>query len=362
MTADKKIKKIIFAAHDAGGADALMPVIKRLVRDRSFKILNLFTGPATAIARRNKITFINAEGYDATEIARRVADFCPRLVLTGTSSGVFIDKKVFRAARRLGVATAAILDSWINYSLQFNFHGRSKIISQDLPDHILVMDEIARREMIKEGFPKNKIIVTGNPHFDGFRKFRKVRATAFSRAVFIDQHLSELMKKGIHENLGYTELEVFRDLAKALEELRWRGELILKFHPGSQDLSRFNETIAHSTLHITKAKRSERLAAIFDRSHFVFGMTSMALFEAALGGKTVLSYQPGLKRKADPLISNRLGLSSAVYERQKLKPTLKKILVSRRASGGKLRQIKKYTKHNATREVLKVINSLSSID
>mgnify|MGYP001572234742 CR=1 FL=1 len=358
MVTRSKIKKIIFAAHDAGGFDALFPVIQKLRGRRAFKILNLLGGPAALIAKRNKIAYTDAHGSSDEEILEIVRSFSPDIVVTGTSSGVYIDKRTFRAARRLGIPTAAILDSWVNYSPQFILNNKQKVALSDLPDKILVMDDISRREMIQEGFPAKKIVITGNPHFASFKRFKKVPAGGPERAVFIDQHLSELMKSGIHEDLGYAEIEVFRDLVNALEDLNWRGELVIKFHPGSKDLTRFDRTIAGSGLKIVKAKENAELRDILDRSRFVFGMASMALFESALGGKTVLSYQPKLRRKTDHLISNRIGLSYAVYERSELKPMLKKVLFSDSPRAKYLRQIKKYTNKQAASKVIRVLLSM----
>ena len=57
----------------------------------------------------------------------------------------------------------------------------------------------------------------------------------------------------------------------------------------------------------------------------VVGMHSMALVEACLLGRPVLSVQPGL-RFADPLPTNRLGASRAVYRHEDLLPALDELL------------------------------------
>ncbi|MBI5147721.1 MAG: hypothetical protein HZA37_01035 [Parcubacteria group bacterium] len=352
MPIKNKIKKIIFATHDAGGADTLVPVIKRIAKNKLFSVKVLFSGPARLIAKKNKIKFIGVNGYTTDKIEKSVSFFGPDFILTGTSSGMHIDKALWRAAKKLGIPTAAILDSWVNYGRQFSFSGRRGVVQGKLPDHILIMDKTTRREMIAEGFPKERLIVTGNPHFDGFKKFKNIGFKSAKKILFIDQHFSELVASGVHENLGFAEIKVFGDLVNALEKLNWTGELLIKFHPGSKSLSRFDEIIAGSGLRIRKAKRGDDIRALIERNDLIFGMTSMALFEAALGGKIVCSYQPGLARKTDALISNRLGLSYHTRRASELPGLLKKLIGPSANLRVRNVGIRNYFHRNATQNVI----------
>jgi hypothetical protein len=350
-------KKIVFAAHDAGGMDAILPIFKKFKRNKKIQLLNLFSGPALKISQREKIVSEDAEKYKMEEIEKMVSVFQPDLIFTGTSSGIHIEKILLRIARKLGFKILAIMDFWINYNLQFSFNPTGILLPIDLPDYILVMDDLAKKEMISEGFPAEKLIITGNPHFDDFKKFRSP-AGVKEKIIFIDQHFSELVKCGIHEDLGYNELDAFSGAVSVLEEIGWKGDLIIKFHPGSQSQSRYDEIIKKSFLAIKKAPLEESLHSLFNKSNFVFGMTSILLFEAALGGKPVLSYQPGLKRKLDPLVTNRLGISHFAYSYPELQSKIAKLLELRQPTDIHQRFIDSYTKSKATERVIRFILSL----
>ncbi len=56
-------------------------------------------------------------------------------------------------------------------------------------------------------------------------------------------------------------------------------------------------------------------------SGLVFGLNSMVLLQAAVAGKKVVSYQPGLQGK-DPLVTNDYNLSKRVTNRDDLRAPL----------------------------------------
>lgn len=352
------MEKIIFAAHDKGGMDSLLPVIKKIRRSRKFKALLLLEGPAKILALENGWKCHDAATLNRRQVEKIVAGFKPSLIFTGTSSGVTVEKRLWKIARARGIPSAAIMDFWVNYHLQFSFSKDEKLKNAVLPDFILVMDDLARREMIAEGFPLPKIIISGNPHFESFRRYPAPPKRARNTVAFIDQHISELTKKGIHEDLGFDEKEVFRDLLRALQELRFQGKVALRFHPGSEDRTRYDAIIANSPIKVEKVSLDVPLRKFITESRAVVGMTSMALFEAALGGKLVLSYQPHPKRKVDPLISNRLGLSHFAYNHKDLKKTLGRILKFKKTSHKHTRLIELYTKSGATNKVISFIEEL----
>ncbi|PIR89061.1 MAG: hypothetical protein COU07_03150 [Candidatus Harrisonbacteria bacterium CG10_big_fil_rev_8_21_14_0_10_40_38] len=350
--------KILFSAYDAGGMDALTPVINK-IKDNKKYILKVFLGgPAKKIAKSEKIKFINCEKKTIKEIEDLIKKFKPDVICTGTSSGKTIEKIIWRIAKKEDIPTVAVVDFWINYNLQFSFSNKEKINKKNLPDLICLMDDLGKKEMIKEGFPKEILKITGNPHFENFKKFSKVNQKR-KKITYIDQHFSELIPKGIHDEIGFREQQVFDDFIKSLSENDWDGEVVIKFHPGSKTKNRYDATIKKSKIKIRKAKPKEKLDTLLEQSEFVAGMTSMALFEAALGGKFVVSYQPHQKKKIDPLISNRLGLSHFAYSYKKLKNVITKAIKGKYNDKNIKTIREKYTKIHATENVLHQIKNIS---
>ena len=62
-----------------------------------------------------------------------------------------------------GIPTLSIVDFWSNYTERFD----------TLPDKIAIIDEQMRQEMLAEGFPDDKLVITGQPAFDCLAEKRK---------------------------------------------------------------------------------------------------------------------------------------------------------------------------------------------
>lgn len=348
----KRRIKIIFAAQDPGGFNAVLPVIKELKKKKNFLLKLILANQAQDIAEREKINYQKGNRLTEKKLTKLIQEEHPDLIFTATSQGLSIEKRITKIAKAKKIKTLAIIDFWSNYKLRFSAPGTENLAY--LPDHILVIDKIMKKEMINQNFEPKRIIITGNPFFDGFPQLIKSKNKEEIISFFC-QPFSELFKKSDKAYLGYNEIQVFEDLVKVFEKLQIKIPIKIKFHPRAKRLNKFDKIIRNSKLNISIEKK---LTAedLIKKSKLVVGMNSMVLFQAAMMGKSVLSYQPNL-RKPDPLISNRLGLSMAVYKKKNLYPTLKRLL------SGKLPKrnqkiIEKYTQNKSTQ---KVIDSIESI-
>jgi hypothetical protein len=220
------------------------------------------------------------------------------MIVVGTSTGYdSLDKKFVRAAKKFGKKSVAILDSWVNYEIRFK---------DAETDYIFVMDELAKQDMLGAGFPEEKILVTGNPYFD---KFKKLDSKG-NEIIFFCQPFTEL-----ENSLGLNEVEILRDFAEVFKKL---GKKIkVKLHPRAKNLDKFDALDVEIT--------NEEVSDLIRKAELVIGMNSMALFEAAMSGKKVLSYQPGLT-VPDPLATNRMKITKAVYRKEDLENSIVEIL------------------------------------
>jgi len=345
----KRKHKIIFAAQDPGGFNAIFPVIKDL-KKKKFHLKVILAGESKEIAQRKKINYQDGNSLTDRLLLQLFNKESPDLVFTGTSIGESIEKRITRIARIKKIKTCAIIDFWSNYKLRFSNPKTKKL--DYLPDYFLVIDEMMKEDMIKKGFKAEKIFITGNPFFDTFPEPRKHKEKE-DLITFFSQPFSELFKKDSKEYLGFDEIQVLKDLIKVLERLRPKTSLIVKLHPRDKELNKFDKIVKNSKLNIL-IKKKEPVEDLIRKSKLVIGMGSAVLFQAVLMGKAVLSYQPNLK-KTDYLISNRLGLSRAVYKEKDLCPALKILLTS--PSKGDLKLREKYTQSNSTKEVIKFITN-----
>lgn len=355
MKKPKKIK-VIFAAQDPGGFNTILPVIKKLKKNSGFLLKIILANQSKDMAKNQRINYRDGNYLTEKTIARFFKKESPDLIFTATSVGYSLEKKIVKLAKRQKIKTVAIIDIWSNYKLRFSDPGTKNLTY--LPDYILVIDRLMKKEMISQGFDSKKLIITGNPFFDTFpiltSSSRKEKVISF-----FSQPFSESCKKD-KNYLDYSnEIQVFRDIVRALEKFQLKIPLKIKFHPRDTKLNKLDKIIKGSKLNISIEKK---LSAenLIKKSKLIIGINSMVLFQAAMMDKPVLSYQPNLK-KPDPLISNRLGLSWAVYKKKNLYPALKKLL-SIRGKKQNRELIKRYTQNKSTQKVIDFIINLLKND
>lgn len=341
----KKIFKIFFTAQDPGGFNAISPVIKKLKKEKNFQLKIILANQAKDFAKKAGINYLNGNKLTDKDLMRLVEKETPDLIFGATSAGSgAIEKRLIEVGRAQKIKTASLIDFWSNYKMRFGVR----------PDYILVIDEVMRKEMAKQGFRPSKLIVVGSPFFDTFSKLTKLRQSE-KIVSFFSEPFSENFKKGKAGFMGFNEVRVFSDLVDALERLQTKLPIVIKFHPKEKRINKFNEIIRQAKLDISIEKK---LSAedLIKKSKLVIGMNTIVLFQAALIGKKALSYQPDLNC-SDPLISNRLGLSCPVYKKKDLYPALKRLLDGKRRKFSKknLKIIEKYTKNNSTQKVIDFI-------
>lgn len=347
--------KVLFIAQDAGGFNSLAPVIERTrLLKHSYSVF--LAGASRKFARERDILFLDFEGKSESEVFNAISVYHPCIIVAGTSGGVSIDKFGIKAAHRLRISSVAVLDFWINYNIRFSFDNSKRLDPQALPDHILIMDEHARREMMKEGFSEKKLVITGNPSFDNIASVVTPKNIGRYKILFVDQPISESIEAGWHENYGYTEVQVFSDLLRALELSEIKADIFVKLHPRTTSVVKYRKHMRLNTekIRVRFFPATADHVSILKRVHLVFGMTSILLFESALAGKKVLSYQPGLT-KIDPLVSNRLHLTEFVYKENELSKVLESLLIRGGITMKKKKLIQKYTKSDATGKVMSFI-------
>jgi len=274
---------------DPGGRAALLPVIQQLQADAAVDVVS-----------GGKVDFLLAgtsmDGYEKTEI----------------------DK--YRGC----VPTLSVLDFWSNYRVRFADKLGNLAY---LPDTIAVMDDLAVKEMVEEGFPPERLVVTGQPAFDCLGDKKRDFTYARERATRLYYGCREGRKTIVFASqpharqpytIGYTEHTVLRLLIDALPD---NADLIIRPHPRENiaDLMQYME-IPRITV-----QRKEMVHELLMSADLVVGMNTELLVEACYLGCIVLSIQPGLIGR-DCLPTNRSGHSWALYDHTRLAGTLTTLL------------------------------------
>ena len=318
----KKNFKIIAACQDAGGCNAVYPVVKKLRREgHSIRLYASLYG--AKILRRKEAVFseLSVCNFNCAGdiLDREKGD----LVLLGTSMGFSLEDVFVEECRKRNIPSVAIFDSWINYSVRFCAAADKRDLRY-LPDYICVSDDFVREEMKKEGIPAHKIIVTGNPYFDGLLKETEKYSSGARKdflaklgnhfdpliVTFLSQGIDRLFGASVKDPgfLGFTQFDALKLLITGLEKFYGNKNVILVIRPHpKEDIStyrNFEKKQGNIRIIVDNNDDARKILAISD---IVAGMFSIMLVEAYILGKKILSIQPCLLGE-NPFILSRMNI------------------------------------------------------
>lgn len=322
--------KVFCTSWHPGGMNAIVPVIRKLMVDDKVEVVVMGHEFSEPILKQAGISYKTIKDYGLVDISLASVEKIleqekPDIVFIGTASQEekpidILEHTLTLAARKMSITTLAVLDFWMNYWQRFTDVRTGEKLAL-LPDFVAVMDQVALQDMLKQDFPKEKIVVTGNPHFDSLTQ---------RVASFTSQERSEVLAKvGLSvETLfffagtafsdakavtGYWDLDVLEIIAKALKELPSVG-LAVRLHPRmpAGDVQQISDFIAQSGLNI-KIVLGVTSQDLVLASDLTISSNSTLLVEAVLMGKPALSLQPGLIGD-DQLIVSRNKVIPVAYD------------------------------------------------
>jgi len=388
--------KIIATSLNAGGANAILPVIQRFDEEGHIEVITIGHSTSEGVFRKEeeKGVFVplvrnyrTIRDYDLGDISvysmGRILDIeKPDLVLTGTgiqdkNNPQLIDQTTTLAARDRGIDTLAVLDFHSHYSGRISNLEDGQIIEGSrhryMPTLFAIMDEFAEKDMLEEGFPKEKLRITGNPAFDkliGLKESfteedrKKIRETyGFGLNDYIVFFLSQPIKLRFSDTYGYVEEDSIRAVLGPLQYFQRQTSrqisVLIRAHPAEKKADL--ETIAkdYPRLHIeVDHKDDQRYGSepCMLATDATFSPWSTELIKSSYLGVPSISIQPGLKIK-DPLITNRLGVTPAIYENEKAREVLEKLVFGEEAFARELAERRKDFKIDgkATARVAKLV-------
>ena len=251
----------------------------------------------------------------------------PDIVLVATSMLPGVDAALLRTARGLGVPTACVLDSWVNYRERFTVPDEKTMPLGSTPDLITVMDDFTVREMVELGFPADILRVVGQPAFDAWVEqtsspaWRQMAGEARRElgvsdeerlVVFFSQALDvDYGPPGSPRYRGYNQWMAFDALKRAVPGLDMSVRLVVKPHP-REPVGAYEqpEGGARGAYRVVPSTGVGLLTAGAD---VVISMTSITLVQAMLAGKPIISLQPGLQVD-DANVLGRMGIAPPVTD------------------------------------------------
>jgi len=357
--------KILIASQDPGGTNAVWPVVKELLKNSNFKFkVKFFVGSyGQMLCIREKKSCLNAEKFSFKKLNFEFKNFNPDLVFTSTSRGFSVEKKIIRLAKKNNVPTVSIIDYWSNYWLRFVCEKEKKSVGY-LPDRIIAVDALMKKQMLKEGFPNSHIEIVGNPYFETFVQGCKSKKVSKKRLsiLFVSQPLRRVCKE--NKNLKYDEHLVLNDILDILKEINKKNWfLTIRLHP-LEEAHKYDILIKLNEKKVNiKIDNFSSIKELIKKADLVLGMNSMVLFQSSMAGVPTISYQPRLEKKYDTLISNILKLSILSCS----KNDLKNKIVSFAGKTNKMDELRsskkpvnKYIKSDATKKIINLILKMMS--
>ncbi|MCS6808114.1 MAG: hypothetical protein RML40_05595 [Bacteroidota bacterium] len=299
-------RRILFAAHDPGGANVIKPVIEHIADRNDIEMHTILLGPAAerlqCIASRAishtvrsfpTPHFPNELSAEPQDVAAVFDAVQPSAVFTATSFNSNLERLTVRYARERAIPTFAILDFWSRYAHRFTLDDCCVP-----PDILFVTDERMQREATAE-LPTTTIIVSGNPHLAQLQEhYANARRHLYDspsphpplqRIRFFCENI-----RHYYPDKPVNEFTIIPKLLDKLLHYGFTGELIIRPHPMESRAPWENALVEYNT------KTAGRIAILLDTASFhnilqerciALGLTSMALLETVSVGIPTFSYQ-----------------------------------------------------------------------
>ena len=274
------------AAHDPGGAE----ILAALVAEMHHRPLLALAGPAINVFERR---FGEIESHPIAEVLSRMTS--GQLLLTGTSVESPHELIALHGAHGRNIATASMLDSWINYEQRFS--GRAGI-DPVMPSEIWVGDFYAYAAAIRAGYldrlrlVRNPLVPEIKARMTALRKERRSNADVLLLMLEPVAPLARILRPGDPEGLGFDEHKFLEQLLPLIESSPRRYDsIILRPHPRDQ-AGKYDAVIAqYPHLPIALSTESDFAADIATAST-VIGMETIGLYYATLAGIESISFIP----------------------------------------------------------------------
>lgn len=333
------MKKILISFLQTGGANALLPLLKKWESDYDMVI----TARELVCKNLRKLGFEVRNYPEASSeatlgsIAKKwFEEHAPDLLITDTinlarTPDGKLCRQLWGMAAKYGVPSLAYVDCWWGYKERFQLPEET--VPPVLPDKIAVVDDLAKDMMLDLGFLNETLVVLGNPRFEMFLNGedgpKRIRENGLRRELgltpdrFLILFVSQPLEKcgGTEEEWGFTEkttLQAFLDVLKNFPpEIKKDVALLIVPHP--EERRHELETIVENAGPGIKVlyRNLDPSLELIRASDLVLGMNSILLAEAVILKKPVLSIQLYQKRE-EVLVTNRIGATTVIRDPKQL--------------------------------------------
>ena len=342
--------KVLATSWHTGAINAIIPVIKKLKQEKKVDIITIGHQYSEEILDNQKIKYKRISDYDLKDVSLEsmndlLKQESPNLILTGTSiqdenNIDVLEQTITLAGRQNKIFSIAVLDHWENISSSFD-----NIFSEEqfkfLPDKIAIMDNYAEKDMLKKGFEKDRLIITGNPHFDNLeakaKRFSEKEKNNLRQQIGLGGEVLFFYVAGAWKKekskLGFWDLDnlkLVEDVLRELSECKsQKYALVVKLHPRvpEEDFFDINNYIQKKNdrrIRLSKDIHPHKLILASEATLTPFSTLGI---EAVYMGKPCISLQPNLQGKDHFAILTENGMISVGYTKKNCKELIRQAYI-----------------------------------
>lgn len=285
------MRKIALFAHDAGGAEILLELLKASLHVGKFCIFALADSPCYKLIKAKKLEHFWCEiASEKSNIEAKLTSFEPDLILYGTGWQNHLEYYFLSYSKAHNLPSIAFLDHWTNYRERFGYPEKNW--ENNLPSFIATHDQTSF-DIAKNLGLSNVIAIKNYALMAQIKEAQSVLVNLHETdtLLFLSEPTAKVAKRSFGDayGWGFTEKEVFEDILVNQEKFGCKNTLI-RLHPSDTPETYQaidpNATFSYSTL-------LEDIA----RAKVVIGIDTIALYTAYLLGKYAISYIPSTKRE-----------------------------------------------------------------
>jgi len=185
-------------------------------------------------------------------------------------------------------------------------------------DEIAVWGDSSKKQLINEGAPKEKIIVTGAPQFDNLIEFNAKMEEDIKKEINLDTSKKYILFTT--QTLPYME-EAVRCVCKAVKSIP-PLQLVIKTHPSEYSTKKYERIIKESGVDGILTKKYLH--------HLIKGCSAMLTVASTTGLEALIMRKPlitiNLSGKPDIMPYAESGAALGVYKPENIKPAIKSML------------------------------------
>ena len=281
------MRKIAIFAHDAGGSELVLELLKASLHVGEFKVFCTNDSPCKRIIEQKNLTkFMQIIKPSKEIIFSALNSLDPDVILYTTSWQNHYEYHFLDYAKKHKILSMAFLDNWTNYRERFGYPANNW--KNNFPDFIATHDEKNTQEA-KYFDLANIVAIKNYSIINELRSFKKSKQN--DTLLFLSEPTSKVAGAtyGDANYWGFNEADVFKSILKHKEKFKC-NKIVVRLHPSDKEdiYKKINPQV-----NISNSSLNEDIA----RSKIIIGIDSSVLYLAFLLGKKVISYMPSDIRK-----------------------------------------------------------------